>query len=208
MTTPILLELCNEQSWSDEHRRGIRTSLVSFSEWCVLIGLMDDNPAVLLPRGHGDKPNPRPAPDDVWHQRIEAAPPRERLMARLAGEAGMRRAEIAQCGRADLVQDRGGWSLIVNGKGHKHRVVPICDDLAHAIRTHCDSGYLFPGKIGGHISAGWVGTVISQLMPPGWTMHRLRHRFATERYTGTGDEIRAACEAATIRNAEGKVDAR
>ncbi|HEY6575811.1 MAG TPA: tyrosine-type recombinase/integrase [Mycobacterium sp.] len=166
---------------------------------------MDDNPALLLPRGRGDKPGPRPAPDDVWYQLIEAAPPRERLMARLAGEAGMRRAEIAQCGRDDLVQDRGGWSLIVKGKGHKQRVVPVGDDLARAIRMHCDSGYLFPGQIGGHISAGWVGTVISQLLPPGWTMHRLRYRFATLGYAAvTRDDIRAVCEAATIRNAEVK----
>jgi integrase len=181
---------------------------------------MDDNPAVLLPTGRGDQPNPRPAPDHVWHQLIEAAPPRERLMARLAGEAGMRRAEIAECCRGDLVQNSGGWSLVVRGKGHKHRVVPVGDDLAHAIRMHCDSGYLFPGQIGGHISAGWVGTVISQLMPPGWTMHRLRYRFATLGHAGTGnlvdvqealchtavsaadrynavsgDEIRATCEA-------------
>ena len=220
MTLSVLVELCKEQHWSDEHRRGVRTSLISFSEWCVLVGLMDDNPAVLLPTGRGDQPNPRPAPDHVWHQLIEAAPPRERLMARLAGEAGMRRAEIPECCRGDLVQNSGGWSLVVKGKGHKHRVVPVGDDLAHAIRMHCDSGYLFPGQIGGHISAGWVGTVISQLMPPGWTMHRLRYRFATLGHAGTGnlvdvqealchtavsaadrynavsgDEIRATCEA-------------
>jgi integrase len=229
MTLSMLVELCREQNWSDEHRRGVRTSLISFSEWCVLVGLMDDNPAVLLPSGRGDQPNPCPAPDHVWHQLIEAAPPRERLMARLAGEAGMRRAEIAECCRGDLVQDSGGWSLVVKGKGHKHRVVPVGDDLAHAIRMHCDSGYLFPGQIGGHISAGWVGTVINQLMPPGWTMHRLRYRFATIGHAGTGnlvdvqealchtamsaadrynavsrDEIRAACEAATARNVEVK----
>jgi integrase len=165
---------------------------------------MDHNPASLLPRGHGDVPKPRPAPDDVWHRRIEAAPPRERLMARLAGEAGMRRAEIARSCRDDLVRDRGGWSLIVKGKGDKRRVVPIGDDLALAIRMHCDRGYLFPGQISGHISDGWVGTVISALMPPGWTMHRLRHRFATHGYTAVGrDDIRPAYEAATPRSAKG-----
>ena len=182
MTLSMLVELCNEQNWSDEHRRGVRTSLVSFCEWCALVGLMDDNPALLLPRGRGDEPDPRPAPDDVWHQLIEAAPPRERLMARLAGEAGMRRAEIAQCGRDDLVRDRGGWSLIVQGKGHKQRVVPVGDDLPRRSGCTATAATVFPDQIGGHISAAWVGTVISQLLPPGWTMHRLRYRFATIGY--------------------------
>ena len=194
LTLALLVELCSERQWSNEHRKGVRTSLVSFSEWCVANGMMDENSAAKLPRVPGDKPRPRPAPDDVWRELIATAPPRERLMARLAGEAGLRRAEVARCHYDDLVHDRGGWALIIHGKGGKQRVVPITDGLAAAVRQHCQRGFLFPGQIGGHISAEWVGTVLSRLMPPGWTMHKLRHRFATRGYAGTRN-LRAVQEA-------------
>lgn len=189
-----LVDLFSERRWSNEHMKGVRTSLVSFCDWCVMNGFMDSNPAMDLPKVSGDKPRPRPAPDDVWRQLIDNAPPRELLMARLAGEAGLRRAEVAQCHFDDLVRDQGGWALIVKGKGAKQRVVPIPVGLATAIRAHCEGGHLFPGAIDGHISPGWAGTVISRLMPDGVTMHKLRHRFATRGYAGTRN-LRAVQEA-------------
>lgn len=116
-------------------------------------------------------------------------------MARLAGEAGLRRAEVAQVHSDDLIRDLHGWSLIVHGKGGKQRVVPLTDELVAVFRQHCTRhGYLFPGQIEGHISPRWVGRMISQLMPPGWSMHKLRHRYATRGYAGTGN-LRAVQEA-------------
>jgi integrase len=46
-------------------------------------------------------------------------------------------------------------------------------------------GWLFPTGFGGHLGADCVGRLVSELMPPGWTMHTLRHRFATRAYRGT-----------------------
>lgn len=146
---------------------------------------MDDSPALLLPKVAGDTPRPRPAPDDVWRDLLAAAPPRERMMARLAGEAGLRRAEVAQCRLDDLVMDRGGWALIVRGKGNKQRIVPVTDSLAREIRSYCQHGYLFPSPAGGHLNPKWVGAIISRLMPPGVTMHALRHRFSSRGYAQT-----------------------
>jgi integrase len=148
---------------------------------------MGENPALLLPTVPGDKPRPRPAPDEVWHGLIETAAPRERMMGRLAGEAGLRRGEVAALRRSDLVHDVSGWALIVLGKGQKQRVVPITDDLAAAILTFCEHGYLFPGNENGHLSEAWVGACISRLMPESWTMHKLRHRAASRGYAGTRD---------------------
>jgi integrase len=172
----------------------VRTSLVSFCEWAQANAMMDQNPALQLPKVASTSPAPRPAPDEVWRDLLAAAPPRERLMARLAGEAGLRRAEVACAHRDDLLLDHGGWALIVHGKGRKQRVVPVTDSLAAAIHAHRERGYLFPGGVDGHISAGYVGTLVSKLMPPGWTMHKLRHRFATRGYAGTGN-LRAVQEA-------------
>ena len=94
----------------------MRTSLVSFCEWYCVNEFMDTNPAIQLPKVAGDKPKPRPGPDDVWRELLDAAPPRELLMVRLAGEAGLRRAEVVRCHRDDLVRDQGGWALIVTAR--------------------------------------------------------------------------------------------
>lgn len=195
LTINTIVGLCSAQKWSNEHRKGVRASLISFYQWAVLNGVCETNPALLLPSVPPPTPRPRPAPDDIWDELLAAAGPRERLMARLAGEAGLRRAEVAVCHSNDLLHDGNGWSLLVHGKGGRQRVVPLMPDLAAEIRNYCTRhGHLFPGQIDGHISPGWVGTVISNLMPDGWTMHKLRHRFASRGYAGTRD-IRAVQEA-------------
>ena len=56
-------------------------------------------------------------PDDVWRAALAKASPRELLMIRLAGEAGLRRGEVAKCHRDDLIEDPRGAALIVHGKG-------------------------------------------------------------------------------------------
>lgn len=195
VTLSLLVTLCSERPWSPEHRKGVRASLVSFYEWAVQHEVVGDNPAARLPKVKPPAPAPRPAPDNVWVELLAAAAARERLMARLAAEAGLRRAEVAVVHSDDLIRDLQGWSLIVHGKGGKQRVVPLTDDLVaefRALTTH--RGYLFPGQIDGHISAQWVGIMISRLMPPGWSMHKLRHRFATLGFAGTGN-LRAVQEA-------------
>lgn len=189
-----LVGLFSRKSWSNDHRRGLRTALILFYDH-----LGGPNPARGLPKVPESTPKPRPAPDRVWRELLAAAAPREQLMARLAGEAGLRRAEVAKVHRHDLVEDLSGWSLIVKGKGNKQRMVPITDSLAEAVRTYRDGGYnpdgyLFPGQIDGHVSPGHVGVLISRLMPPGWSMHKLRHRYASRGYAGTHD-IRAVQEA-------------
>ena len=158
---------------------------MSFFDWCVRNGIADKNPAVDLPSVPGGKPKPRPASDEVWRNLIASAPARELLMVRLAGEAGLRRGEVARCHRDNLLDDPRGACLIVHGKGSKQRVVPISDSLADAVRMYCPRGYLFPAPRGGHISEDFVGARISGLMPPGMSMHCLRHRFSTRAYRGT-----------------------
>jgi integrase len=186
VTFADLVQLCSARQWGNEYRKGVRTSLVSFYEWCIANAVAQENPAARLSKVRGENPKSRPAGDDVWEDLIAKAQPRELMMIRLAGEAGMRRAEVAQCHRRDLIEDPRGCSLIVHGKGNKQRVVPISDSLAQAIRAHCTAGYLFPGRsIGDHMSPAWVGTMISQLMPEGFTIHTLRHRFGTRAYRGS-----------------------
>lgn len=195
ITLSCLVTLCSERPWSPEHRKGVRVSLVSFYDWALQNAVVQDNPAARLPKVKTPPPAPRPAPDDIWLELLAAAAPRERLMARLAAEAGLRRSEVALVAADDLIRDLHGWSLIVHGKGGKQRVVPLNDGLVAEFRAAATRrGYLFPGQVDGHLSARWVGTMISKMMPRGWSMHKLRHRFATLGYSGTGN-LRAVQEA-------------
>lgn len=214
--------MMTEFDWSNAHKKGMKTSLDSFYEWCLSQGIADDNVAQCLPKVKSPLPNPRPAPDHVWQQLLDTADPRERIVVLLAGEAGLRRAEIAQVHTDDLIEDMTGWSLIVHGKGRKQRVVPLTSRVAAEVRLYRPPhGYLFPGPHG-HLSPHYIGTMISRLMPEGWSLHRLRHRFACRAYAGTRNlravqevlghaslattevylqvataEVRAACEAAS-----------
>lgn len=173
---------------SREYRRGLRASLASFFRWCADAGLVDTDPAASLPRIKGDAGAPKPATDDIWRQILATADARTLLMARLAGEAGLRRAEVAQVHTDDLLDSPEGFQLIVHGKGDKQRVIPIGSELAADIADICpEGGFVFPGKIDGHLSPGYVGKLLSRIMPPGWSGHKLRHRFATRGYAGTRD---------------------
>lgn len=187
VTVAMLVRVCSAEGWSNEHRRGVRRSLVSFYEWGMAMAGFPANPAAKLPKVPGDAPNPRPCPDRIWNEVLMAAGPRERMMVRLAGELGMRRAEVAVCRREDLIEDLTGWSLLVHGKGNKQRLLPIPDEIAEAIRDFCPRGYLFPGSDNGHLSPAHVGKLVGNLMPEGWSMHKLRHRFASRSLERTDD---------------------
>jgi len=195
VTSADLRGILERPDCSTQHRRGLRASLVSFYKWCVTTGIVGPNPTSDLPVVRAAAPAPRPATEEIWRQLLDTADERTLLMARLAGEAGLRRSEVACVHTNDLVDSIDGPQLIVRGSAGNRRVIPISPSLAAAI-THeqPNVGYLFPGKIGGHISPDRVGRLVSKVMPPGWSMHKLRHRFATRGYAGTGN-LRAVQEA-------------
>lgn len=195
VTAAQLLAILGRPEYSMEHRRGLRASLASFYHWSLEQSLVDDDPTFTLPHIRAALGAPKPATDDIWRALLAAADPRTALMARLACEAGLRRAEVAQVHSDDVNAGIGGAELIVHGKGSKQRVIPITVTLAAAIQAFCPfGGFLFPGKIDGHMSADRVGHLVSAVMPLGWSMHKLRHRFATRGYAGTGN-LRAVQEA-------------
>ena len=188
----------SDREYSLEHRRGARISLIQFYAYCNERGICADNPARDLPHIPEDKPSPKPAPDWMWKELKEKAGPRELLMVRLAGQAGLRREEICKVHKDDVLWDGVGYALRVNGKGGKQRVVPVGESLAEQLQRRpswipdgVDFQFLFPSLdkwgnvIGPHLSADRVGRLISDLMPPGWSAHKLRHRYATKGYAGT-----------------------
>jgi integrase len=193
VTAEMLVGWFGHQAWSTEHRRSTRSAVRGFFSWAykarrVPVYLGDELPSVRQPPA-----SPRPVPDDAWHSAMAAADPRTRLMLRLAAEAGLRRAEVAQVHTRDVFVTGGAAQLVVHGKGGKERIVPISDDLAERLRQgaagHTPAmppyGWLFPDGFGGHVSPAWVGTVVARVLPEGYTMHKLRHRFASRAFRGT-----------------------
>lgn len=185
---PTLVAWCGRQAWSVETRRGYRGTLLGFYRWAVAAGQCETNAAEALPRVKPATPMPRPAPEAAYRSALASARPRERLMLRLAAEAGLRRAEVAGLHSRDLLDDLTGRSLRVLGKGGKVRTVPLTTSLAADVAAVAErGGYLFPGAAGGHLSPRWVGKVVGGLLPEGVTMHQLRHRFGTRVYGATRD---------------------
>ncbi|WP_206673555.1 tyrosine-type recombinase/integrase [Pseudactinotalea terrae] len=165
-----------------ETRRSVRATLRSFYGWALEDGHITTDPARRLPIPRRSLSQPHPASEEAIRYALAAADPRERLMLRLAAEVGLRRAEVAQVHTRDLLEDAGGWSLVVKGKGARVRVVPLPAGLAAELRA-LPQGWAFPSiQSDGHLSPHAVGSLVARLLPQGVSMHALRHRFATRAY--------------------------
>ena len=68
----------------------------------------------------------------------------------------------------------------VRGRAPSPRYSWRCGALAIA-NGSCSRSARAPA---GHLSAGRVGELVSELLPDGWTTHTLRHRFASAAYPG------------------------
>lgn len=187
VTKRDVMQFARGFDWSAETRRSAYSSWRRFFDFCHKEGYIDQ--PLDLPTVKRSKPAPRPADDDALAKVLASTDGRVVLAARLAYLAGLRRGEVVKVhpGR-DLIQDLGGWSLMVHGKGNKRRIVPLPDSLADDLRRH-KGGYLFPGNDDGHLSASYLGKLVARALPDGVTMHALRHRYATRVYHATSDLV-------------------
>lgn len=181
VTRAVLTAWCSEQGWKPETRRGRNNTFRYFWRWCADQRELEDI-SDALPTVRQRHRIPRVTPDEVYAQAISAADTRTRLILRLAAECGLRRAEIACINvDRDLIQDFIGWSLIVQGKGDRQRLVPLPASIALELQD-MRTGWAFPGAVSGHLSAVWIGRLATQVLADGWTLHTLRARFATKVY--------------------------
>lgn len=177
--------------WGPAARASARSSIRSLWRWMAVTGRVPVDVAVDLPTVIQPRAVPRPAPDQVVLDALRVAPPHVALAVEIMAMCGLRRTECACLRAADAQQVAGGWALRVVGKGGHVRMVPCPPLLARRIREA--GGWVFPGDQNGHISPGWLGKLIGRTLPPGWTPHKLRHRFATVAY-GQGHDLRAVQE--------------
>lgn len=181
-----VIEWSSGQDWSQATRRSAHQSIKLFYVWARERGFIEDIP--IIPSVKKTPPNPHPASDAALDACLLSGDWRVRLAGRLAAELGLRRGEVACINvDRDLIETAEGTGLIVHGKGGKTRLVPLPVGLAMELNRF--TGFVFPGNEGGHISPGWLGRLISRTMPPGVTMHGLRHRFTTRAYRKTHDLV-------------------
>lgn len=197
VTSEALTQWAGAQHWARETRRSVYSSIRRFYAWGVQTERVSESPAQTLPSVRPAPPCPRPAPEGVYRQALARADLRSRVIVRLAAEAGLRRAEIAQVSRRDVMADLGGFSLLVHGKGGKERIVPLSPMLAREMSLLFDrtpvtvERWLFPSpkSCAGHLTPRHVGKLASAVLPDAWTLHPLRHRFATRSYAVDRDLI-------------------
>lgn len=187
VTEDMLVMWAGSADWASETRRSAYSSVRKFYGWAHGTGRIGADPSLMLPKVREAPPAPHPCPESVVAQAIADADPDVALMIVIASRLGLRRGEVARIHARDLVEDLDGWSLLVHGKGGRERTVPLDVCLAHDIRERAGVGHLFPGRHGGHITPGTVGTKVSAALPGEWTMHSLRHRFGTVAYARSRD---------------------
>lgn len=196
VTLELLKAWLAKHEWAPQTRRSYHSSLRSFWGWLVETGRAVDSPPHRLPRVRVPRPKPRPAPEADFRFALSIADRRTRLAIMLAGYCGLRRGEIARARREDMEADLLGYSLRVVGKGGHVRLVPLPEPIVVEIRK-VESGWLFPSSRpqdnGRHISAHWLGKLVTRNLPRDLTTHTLRHRCATVAYAGSKD-LRAVQE--------------
>ncbi|MBG9328865.1 tyrosine-type recombinase/integrase [Corynebacterium belfantii] len=177
-------------SWSAETRHSYYSSLRIFFRWFYRHN-PDQDPSAWLPSIH------RPVPEDDITEAIRNATPRTRLILTLAAELGLRASEIAQLHTKDFQPAPHGWSVLtVVGKGNQIRQLPVTPTLTHAIHDRAGSiGWVFPGQYNGHLSPRWIGHLATRVLPEPWTLHTLRHRFATTAYNNGNKDLLAVQQA-------------
>ncbi|HEY9371471.1 tyrosine-type recombinase/integrase [Streptomyces sp.] len=205
ITTGELVTWLSQYEWKPETRRSYRAALRSFYKWARTLRHVRANPAEVLPSVRPPKAAARPTPDRILDSALFRCTDRDRLVLLCAAYAGMRRAEIAGF-RWDWIE--AGVVRIV-GKGGRVRQVPLHPTLRRELdgelarRDAATTGtgyrytlgldeYVFPGQHGGPMDPDVIGKIGSRaLAAKGWTLHTLRHRFATRAYALGGHDLLA-----------------
>ena len=191
-----------------EYRRSLRGTVRSFYRWGVGSRRVEENPAAELQPVGLPRVLPRPITRDALTIALQRADDRQRLILKLAAMAGLRRAEVACVHFRDIIAGQ----LLVHGKGGHQRLVPLHPDLVAELEqertrrlrgepgtgwsgpyVHAE-GYLFPSSLEpAPLTPQHVGVIAQDCLPAGWTLHTLRHRFASQAY-GTQRDLRAVQE--------------
>ncbi|MDV6277345.1 tyrosine-type recombinase/integrase [Rhodococcus erythropolis] len=158
----------------------------AFYEWAHDSELIAENPAKNLVMPKIARRVPRPIPEKDLELALIASRHDHQLFTwlLLAGYCGLRAAEIARIARGDVRTDgEGGAFLTVHGKGGSDRVVRVSPEVFKELDTYLHrQGLIFRRANGKPVIPNVVTQVASAHMKGiglPYTLHTLRHRFAT-----------------------------
>lgn len=181
ITRGDILRWLAAHTWAPNTRRKCVQALKLFFTWTVAEQIRPDNPTDGMKRVRAAKSVPRPTPQDVYDQALTGLSGADRWRLRLAGETGLRRAELAAVHSTHVTHGVLGAQLWVDGKGDRQRHIPLSVDVAAWVKGL--DGWLWPSPYGGHMIPSAVGKRYKAMLGGGaWTTHTLRHRFATLAY--------------------------
>lgn len=154
-------------------------------DWALRHQLIDADPTATIIRPKIDRLLPRPIADHDLADALRQAAPMMRAWLLAGSLAGLRCAEIAGLGRADVLE--ADMLLRVIGKGRRERLVPLHPDLLDALRRHGlpRTGHLFVRPRGQPYTPSMVSREINLYLHSigvDATAHQLRHWFGTHAY--------------------------
>lgn len=166
------------------------TQASQYIDWARRRGYRKDNPLEDIGRPHRPRRLPRPIGEDDLADAMRCADDRMRAILALAGWAGLRACEIAGLRWQDIDR-RGGWLVVVEGKGGHQRAVPLHPVVVDALAA---LGWHPRGPVLAHEGRPVLPITISRLASRHLrsvgvtaTLHQLRHRYGTEAYRGSKD---------------------
>lgn len=170
----------------------------TFYNWQIRVKQRTDNPAGQLeapPRMPGF---PKPITQDDLDLAIDRAKPRVRRWLVLGAYQGLRAREVAYQAREDLLDTNKPMLLHVTkfaAKGRRDRIMPLSPFVWTELRVLGlpRRGWVsprhdgLPGPTPPHIVSQMVADHLWHATGRDWTMHNLRHFFATAMYLETRD---------------------
>lgn len=169
------------------------SNFACFYRWAVEEGYAPADPTARIQRPRVRRPLPRPMHDADLAMALELAGPRMRAWLCLAAYQGLRAAEIAALRREDVLDSATPPMLVVyKGKGDKARMLPLNRSVELALVAYGmpRTGWLWPGKHGGHLRPSTVTKYIARYLHDlgiAATAHQGRHWAATRWYAMTHD---------------------
>lgn len=136
---------------------------------------------------------PHPISEKDLEVLLTCAPQPLRAWLVLAAYMGLRSGEIAQLRRQDVLDARQPPLLLVHkGKGGKSRLLPLPVVVTAELQPHLRgcTGALWTTPKGHEVTGKHVSRLVCDLMRRlglPWTLHSLRHRYATRLYQQTRD---------------------
>ena len=138
---------------------------------------------------------------DLARSKRQFKPIRDWMIIDLALQAGLRVGEISNLAIGDLFIEKGHSHVYVRqGKGNKSRLVTIGESLRNHLQRYLKerkskSHYLFTSERSDHMTPSAIQKVVKKAMklaglPPHYSVHSLRHTYATLLYRSSGNNLR------------------